>query len=135
MSVSGPGESLQGVMERDPKTGVYTITSRNAKGDASVLLSDDSNSGLVRHWNWVDIVLEVYDVDECQQYSSGGEASFLNMSLVDVDGQELAPRAESFSMAPYIDGHYLPEEEAAKYTACCSGKFGVKWPDAGMKQN
>ena len=135
VSVSGPGESLTGVMQRDKTTGTYTITSRNAKGDASVLLSDDSNSGLVRHWNWVDIVLEVYDVKECQQYSSGGEASFLNMRLVDIDGHELLPSSHSFSMSPYIDGRYLPPAEAAKYTACCSGNFALNWPNAGMTQN
>lgn len=132
ISVSGPGEKLRGTMAKDPKSGVYTVTSANEHGESSVLISDDTNSGLVRTWNWVDIVLETYNVADCAQYSAGGDAGFLSMKLIDVDGAHVTP---TFSMAPYIDGHYLPPKEAQAFTACCSGQFRVQWPDATMAQN
>ena len=97
-----------------------------------MLVSDDTNSGLVRTWNWVDIVLETYRVADCAQYADGGRASFLDMRLVDTAGHAVTP---AFSRAPYINGHYLPAAEAATFAACCRGKFTISWPDAVMEQN
>lgn len=132
VAVSGPGEVLRGSMTRDAASGIYTITSANAAGQASVLLSDDTNSGLVRTWNWIDVVLETYAVDDCAQYANGGRASFLDMRLTDVQGAQVTP---TFTHNPYIDGKYLPAAEATKFAACCRGTFSIAWPNATMEQN
>ena len=51
-------------------------------------------------WNWVDLVLETYGVDQCDEYARG-TASFLDMRLVDVEGASLTP---TWTSNPYIDG-------------------------------
>ena len=132
VGVRGPGARLTGTMARDPTSGVYTVTSENEAGESSILISDDTNAGLVRKWNWVDLVLETYNVDDCAQYSSGGAMRFLDMTLTDVEGAAVTP---TFEMAPYIDGRYLPPAEARAFTACCHGQFTISWPHATMAQN
>jgi len=132
VAISGPGEVLRGSMVRDP-SGIWTITSTNAAGDSSVLQSHDTNSGIVTHWNWLDIVLETYNVDACSQYSAGSVMAFNHMAVLTLDGQSLTPT--NWTYQPYINGAYLPPAEASQFTACCNGKFEVAWPMASMAQN
>lgn len=121
-------------MARDA-SGAWTITSANARGQASVLVSDDTNSGIVTTWDWVDIVLETYSVDACDQYSAGSVAAFDNMVLRSSEGQLITPSAANWSFSPYINGAYLSPAESKEFTACCNGKFEVAWPSATMRQN
>ena len=130
--IAGPGEVLHGSMKR-LRSGVYLINSTNSRGDSSLLLSDDSNAAIVRQWNWVDLVLETYNVDSCSQYSSGQKMEFTHMHLLGSDGAAIVP--EHWKFAPYIDGKYLPPQESSEFTACCNGKFHVGWPEATMEQN
>ena len=158
VGVSGPGEVLRGSMARDahgryattprPVNLVlpvssralcnlatsrrYVVTSANGHGEASVLISDDTASGLVTTWDWVDLVLETYDVADCAQYSAGRAASLSAMTLVDVSGAPVTPR---FERMPYINGHYLPPAEAKAFAACCRGQFDIHWPSASMAHN
>jgi hypothetical protein len=119
-------------MERNAN-GTYTITSQNAAGRRSTLLSDDTRSGITSAWNWVDIVLETYSIDDCAEYSAGATMAFRDMSLVDVNGTSL--EKPQFQMKPYINGVYLPGKEAAEFTACCDGAFDVAFPTATMRNN
>jgi hypothetical protein len=57
VGVSGPGAVLTGDMRRTAD-GAWLINSTNSSGASSVLISDDTNSGIVRTWNWVDLTLE-----------------------------------------------------------------------------
>lgn len=132
VAVTGPGEVLHGSMHRDV-SGVWTITSSNAAGQASILKSDDTNSGIVTSWDWLDIVLETYSVDACDQYSQGAVMAFNQLTLKTSDGQSLAP--SDWTYQPYINGQYLEPQEAKEFTACCNGKFAVNWPSATMTQN
>jgi len=131
VAVTGPGERLLAKMSRDP-SGLYTINSTNAQGQSSILISDDTNSAIVRTWDWADIVLETYAISDCQQYSSGGEMAFEGMQLLDASGD---PISSTWTYSPYINGKYLPPAEAAAFAACCDGRFSVAWPDAIMEQN
>ena len=133
VAVGGPGETLRGSMVRDAASGVWTISSTNAAGASSVLISDDTNSGLVRTWDWVDIVLETYRVERCDQYSAGKIMSFESLELGTSDGRLLTPT--NWSFAPYIDGKYLSPQESAQFQGCCNGKFAIEWPAATMTQN
>ena len=55
------------------------------------------------------------------------------MTLTDVEGAAVTP---TWVSAPYIDGEYLSPSAAAKFTACCKGKFDFdRWPLATMSQN
>merc|ERR1712138_319513 len=103
VDIKGPGESVQATLHRDPLAGTYSIISTNANGASSILISNDTNSGIVKNWNWVDIVLETYSVDSCAQYSAGGTADFNDMTLIDINGQSVTP---AFTMAPYINDAY-----------------------------
>ena len=133
VAISGPGEVLTGSMVRDAASGVWTITSTNAQGDSSVLQSDDTNSGIVKSWNWVDIVLETYNVDDCAQYSAGGAMKFSSLDLQTSDGASITPT--NWDIVPYVNGNYLSPAEAAQFTACCNGEFNLTWPAAYMEQN
>ena len=131
VDISGPGAVLCGGLNRD-SSDLFSITSSNSTGATSTLLSDDTNSGIVRKWNWVEIVLETYSIDSCSQYSAGGVAGFHDMTVIDVEGGLVAP---NFTMNPYINGKYLPSAEAKESTACCGGEFKIEWPSASMQQN
>merc|ERR1719316_930407 len=118
-------------MFRDPN-GLFTIDSRDSTGKTSVLYSNDTLSGISRSWDWVEIVLETYSVESCKGYSAGGQAQFLDMDLVDVEGQHVTP---VWTMNPYINGKYLSPSASAQFTGCCDGTFKLNWPNAAMEQN
>ena len=130
--VTGPGEVLHGSMSQG-RGGDWAIRSANAAGEASVLYSDDANTGVVAAWDWLDIVLETYSVKTCSQYSAGGTMGFERMTVSTADGRTLLPA--NWSYRPYIDGRYLSPAEAAQFAACCDGSFLVDWPSATMSQN
>lgn len=129
--IKGKGASVQGSMNRD-SDGLFTITSTDSTGQSSVLYTNDTLSGIVRTWDWVEIVLETYNVDSCSDYSAGGQAQFLDMTLTDVEGQSVTP---TFTMNPYINGAYLNASASTQFTACCNGKFVTDWPKAVMSNN
>lgn len=129
--IEGAGTSVFGHMARDTN-GLWSIISKDSTERSSVLYSNDTASGIVRNWNWVEIVLETYNVDSCSDYSAGGQAQFLDMKLIDTEGQSVTP---SWTMNPYINGEYLSASESAQFTACCNGTFDLEWPSAAMHQN
>lgn len=129
--IQGSGATVHGSIERDI-SGLFTISSNDSSGNASVLYSNDTLAGTVRTWNWVDIVLETYSVESCSDYSAGGFAQFLNAQLVDTVGQSVTP---VWSMRPYIDAAYLSPSDGKRFTACCNGSFTSNWPNATMHQN
>ena len=139
--IAKPGDVLRGTMTRDlsrttEATGAsYTITSSNGAGAASVLIVDDAT---IEHgWNWVDLVLETYNVASCDQYASG-TARFLDMALLDIAGAAIVPK---WTQSPYIDGWpgplspYMSPTEGKAFTACCAGSLELDWPSATMRQN
>lgn len=129
VSVSGPGARLLGAMTR---TGTHSVVnSTNELGNSSVLIVSDSN--IITSWNWVDMTLETYNVDSCDQYSAGSDMIFGDMSLTNADGEPVTPK---FVSKPYIDGSYLTAKDSATFTACCGGTFDTAhWPRATMHQN
>lgn len=129
--IQGAGAKVLGSMHRDAD-GLFTITSADSTGKSSVLYTNDTKSGIVRSWDWVEIVLETYSVASCKDYSAGGLAQFLDMKLVDVEGQSVTP---SWTLNPYINGKYLSASESAKFLACCNGSFALDWPNAAMHNN
>lgn len=129
--VKGPGETLKGSIERD-SSGKYAITSTNSAGKSSVLISNDTSSGIVYTWNWVDIVLETYSIDSCSEYSAGNDMKFLDMTLVDMAGGSLVPK---WTLNPYINGVYLPPREAKTFQDCCNGSLILDWPSVSMHNN
>lgn len=126
-----PGATLYGAMEKSDD-GLYKIVSTNSAGDSSVLYSNDTASGIVSSWNWVEVVLETYYVDSCSMYSDGGAMKFLDMSLVDTDGQALTP---TWVLNDYIGTQYLTSEGTQTYQDCCNGTFSLDWPNAVIEQN
>jgi len=133
VAIAGAGSIIQGHMHRDVATGLFNITSVDATGRSSVLYSNDTSSGIVSGWNWVEIVLETYRVADCSQYSAGGLAQFRDILLIDVQGQPVTPK---WTQSPYINAKYLTTEAAAEFAACCNGSFQLgRWPDATMHQN
>jgi hypothetical protein len=129
--IAGAGASVSGKMTKD-SNGLFTISSEDSTGKDSVLYSNDTVSGIVRTWNWVEIVLETYNVESCSDYSAGGQAQFLDMQLIDTEGQSVTP---SWTLNPYINGEYLNASAAAQFQACCSGTFELNWPSAAIHQN
>lgn len=110
--------------------GHSVINSTDGAGHSSVLVVADAN--IVSSWNWVDITLETYSVQACDQYSRGGAMIFEDMTLETAGG----PVTPAFVSKPYINGAYLDEAESAKFTACCDGAFDTaRWPRATMTQN
>ena len=126
--VRGPGARLHGAMAR--AGGESVVNSTNEAGETSSLRVADGN--IVGAWNWVDITLETYSVQACDQYSRGGAMIFEDMTLETAGG----PVTPAFVSKPYINGAYLDEAESAKFTACCDGAFDTaRWPRATMTQN
>ena len=126
--VRGPGARLHGAMAR--AGGESVVNSTNEAGATSSLRVADGN--IVGAWNWVDITLETYDVEACDEYSEGGAMVFDDMTLTNARGDAVTP---AFVSKPYIDGAYLTPKESAAFTACCAGKFETAWPRATMTQN
>lgn len=126
-----PGETLHGGM-RQTDDGHFEIFANNSKGSSSVLLSDDTLSGIVSEWNRAEIVLETYNIDSCSMYAKGEPMQFSDMTLFDMQGNSLTP---AWIRKDYINGTYLTPNATLEFQGCCNGTFELDWPSATMRQN
>ena len=129
--------SLTGAIAKQAD-GSYTVSATNSDtGQMSSLRSTDDNDGLVDGWNWMEAVLEVYNVTSCAGYARGDWA-FTNMVATLSGGATVTPAWVQTVYASHEKGDtysLLSEAQAKRYASCCNSTTTATATSVSYSQN